>query len=46
MYGVVYGRGVGENEGRLVAHGLEIEFWMGVDGDLPCNVLVLLEGEE
>ncbi len=44
--GRIYGRGVGDNKGQHFAQLLAIESWLAVAGQLPCNVLVLLEGEE
>jgi acetylornithine deacetylase/succinyl-diaminopimelate desuccinylase-like protein len=44
--GRIWGRGVGDNKGQHFAQLLAIESWLAVSGDLPCNVIVLLEGEE
>jgi acetylornithine deacetylase/succinyl-diaminopimelate desuccinylase-like protein len=44
--GRIYGRGVGDNKGQHFAQILAIESHLAVHGKLPCNVLVLLEGEE
>lgn len=44
--GRIFGRGVGDNKGQHFAQLLAIESWLATAGDLPCNVLVLLEGEE
>lgn len=44
--GRIYGRGVGDNKGQHFAQLLAIESWLAVAGELPCNVIVLLEGEE
>lgn len=44
--GRIYGRGVGDNKGQHFAQLLALESWLAVTGDLPCNVIVLLEGEE
>ena len=44
--GRIWGRGVGDNKGQHFAQLLAIESWLAVAGDLPCNVIVLLEGEE
>ena len=44
--GRIYGRGVGDNKGQHFAQLLAIESWLAVAGALPCNVIVLLEGEE
>ena len=42
----IWGRGVGDNKGQHLAQLLAIESWLAVTGGLPCNVIVLLEGEE
>jgi acetylornithine deacetylase/succinyl-diaminopimelate desuccinylase-like protein len=44
--GRIYARGVGDNKGQHFAQLLAIESWLAVHGDLPCNVIFLLEGEE
>jgi len=44
--GRIYARGVGDNKGQHFANILAIESLLRVRGALPCNVLVLLEGEE
>ena len=44
--GRIWGRGVGDNKGQHLAQLLAIESWLAVTGSLPCNVIVLLEGEE
>lgn len=44
--GRIYARGVGDNKGQHFAQILAIESHLAVHGVLPCNVLVLLEGEE
>jgi acetylornithine deacetylase/succinyl-diaminopimelate desuccinylase-like protein len=44
--GRIYGRGVGDNKGQHFAQLLAIESLLAVEGRLPCNVIVLLEGEE
>ena len=44
--GRIYGRGVGDNKGQHFAQLLAIESFLAVRGSLPCNVIVLLEGEE
>ena len=36
----------GDNKGQHFAQLLAIESWLAVAGQLPCNVIVLLEGEE
>lgn len=44
--GRVWARGVGDNKGQHFAQLLAIESHLKVNGRLPCNVVVLLEGEE
>ncbi|MEO7912671.1 MAG: M20/M25/M40 family metallo-hydrolase [Roseiflexaceae bacterium] len=44
--GRIYGRGVGDNKGQHFAQLLAIEATLACRGRLPCNVVVLLEGEE
>jgi len=44
--GRIYARGVGDNKGQHFAQLLAIESWLKVHGELPCNLIVLLEGEE
>jgi acetylornithine deacetylase/succinyl-diaminopimelate desuccinylase-like protein len=44
--GRVYARGVGDNKGQHFAQILAIESHLAVHRRLPCNVIVLLEGEE
>ncbi|GLR91679.1 M20/M25/M40 family metallo-hydrolase [Bradyrhizobium iriomotense] len=44
--GRVYARGAGDNKGQHFAQILAIESHLAVYGRLPCNVLILLEGEE
>lgn len=44
--GRIYGRGVGDNKGQHLAQLLAIESWLALTNRLPCNVVVLLEGEE
>ena len=44
--GRIYARGIGDNKGQHFAQLLAIESHLAVNGDLPCNVIVLLEGEE
>ncbi len=44
--GRLYARGVGDNKGQHLAQILGIEALLAVTSDLPCNVKVLLEGEE
>lgn len=44
--GRIYARGIGDNKGQHFAQILAIESLLSVHGALPCNVIVLLEGEE
>ena len=44
--GRIYARGIGDNKGQHFANLLAIESILACHGRLPCNVLVLLEGEE
>lgn len=42
----LYARGVADNKGQHFAQLLALETLLTVQGELPCNVVVLLEGEE
>jgi acetylornithine deacetylase/succinyl-diaminopimelate desuccinylase-like protein len=44
--GRIYARGVGDNKGQHFAQLMAIESHLAVHGELPCNVIFLLEGEE
>jgi len=44
--GRLYARGVGDNKGQHFAHLLAMEALLACLGELPCNVKILLEGEE
>jgi acetylornithine deacetylase/succinyl-diaminopimelate desuccinylase-like protein len=44
--GRIYARGIGDNKGQHFAQLMAIESHLAVTGTLPCNVIVLLEGEE
>src|SRR5690348_3334098 len=44
--GRLYARGVGDNKGQHFAQLLALETLLACRGALPCNVKVLLEGEE
>src|SRR5687768_4991332 len=44
--GRIYARGAGDNKGQHFANLLAIESLLATTGSLPCNVVVLLEGEE
>jgi acetylornithine deacetylase/succinyl-diaminopimelate desuccinylase-like protein len=42
----LYARGVADNKAQHLAHVLAIESLVATEGRLPCNVRVLLDGEE
>jgi acetylornithine deacetylase/succinyl-diaminopimelate desuccinylase-like protein len=44
--GRLYARGVTDNKGQIFAALAALEALLAVDGSLPCNVRVLIEGEE
>jgi acetylornithine deacetylase/succinyl-diaminopimelate desuccinylase-like protein len=44
--GRIYARGAGDNKGQHFANLLAIESILSLRGELPCNVIILLEGEE
>ncbi|MGX1350576.1 acetylornithine deacetylase/succinyl-diaminopimelate desuccinylase-like protein [Bradyrhizobium elkanii] len=44
--GRIYARGAGDNKGQHFAQSRAVESYLAVHGRLPCNVIVLLEGEE
>ena len=44
--GRIYARGAGDNKGQHFAHLMALESLLRVTGELPCNVVVMLEGEE
>jgi acetylornithine deacetylase/succinyl-diaminopimelate desuccinylase-like protein len=44
--GRIWARGIGDNKGQHFAQLMAIEAHLKVAGTLPCNVIVLLEGEE
>jgi acetylornithine deacetylase/succinyl-diaminopimelate desuccinylase-like protein len=44
--GRIWARGIGDNKGQHFAQLMAIEAHLAVTGALPCNVIVLLEGEE
>src|SRR5262245_21600826 len=44
--GRIFARGIGDNKGQHFAQLLAIESHLAVHGDLPCNIIFLLEGEE
>jgi acetylornithine deacetylase/succinyl-diaminopimelate desuccinylase-like protein len=42
----LYARGVADNKGNLVARLAAVEAWLSVRGELPLNILFVVEGEE
>jgi acetylornithine deacetylase/succinyl-diaminopimelate desuccinylase-like protein len=44
--GHLYARGVSDNKGNLVARLAAVEAWLAVRGELPLDVLFVVEGEE
>lgn len=44
--GTLYGRGATDDKGQVWAHVKAVESLIKAEGDLPCEVLFLLEGEE
>jgi acetylornithine deacetylase/succinyl-diaminopimelate desuccinylase-like protein len=44
--GRLYARGATDDKGQLFTHLKSIQAWMQVNGGLPLNVKVLIEGEE
>jgi acetylornithine deacetylase/succinyl-diaminopimelate desuccinylase-like protein len=44
--GLLYGRGVSDDKGQLLAHVAAVESWLRGAGTLPVNVRFLLDGEE
>ena len=44
--GRIFARGVADNKGQHLAQILAIEAHLKVHGSLPCNIILLLEGEE
>jgi acetylornithine deacetylase/succinyl-diaminopimelate desuccinylase-like protein len=44
--GIIYARGSTDNKGQILAHIIGIQDALAEDGDLPVNVILLIEGEE
>jgi len=44
--GKLYGRGVGDDKGHITARLFAIDSLLEADGELPCNVKFIIEGEE
>jgi acetylornithine deacetylase/succinyl-diaminopimelate desuccinylase-like protein len=44
--GKLYGRGVSDDKGQLTARLFAIDAILAAEGELPCNVKFLIEGEE
>lgn len=44
--GRVYARGAADNKGQHFAQLIAVETLLACDGELPCNVVVVLDGEE
>lgn len=44
--GRIFARGIGDNKGQHFAQILAIESHLKVHGELPCNIIFMLDGEE
>ncbi len=44
--GILYGRGATDDKGQVFAHVKAVESLLQAEGELPCEVIFLLEGEE
>lgn len=45
-HGKLYGRGVSDDKGHIVARLHAIDSILNTDGDIPCNIKFIIEGEE
>ena len=44
--GVMYGRGIADDKGPLLARIQAVESWQNTHGELPCRIKWIVEGEE